>query len=479
MGGVRSTGVTSSREAYRRRSTDVAIEGSRAACALLGVLALAAASVPDDMRTAAVLAHVAVLGGSLLALALVPFAVRHGQAAWLAMLPTAGTLVFFVAYSAAWHDVPHSGSLLGVLALLEAPIRYGLRGIAFSAPPVTGAALIWPQTDAAGDSQGPVMVVVLVVVLCTLVLVVRETSHRTARALASAAEGFADATLHLPLGVAVLDAGGRVMQANPALEELVGGPAEGALLSELLPRAASPRLAQLLAGDTPDERVQCPTADGRWLEVGACRLQVPGPSRTVVHVQDVTAARQERADLLHASRHDALTGLLLRSAGQELLEQALSLPGDTGSAVLFLDLDGFKRLNDTAGHAVGDAVLRQAAARLAGSLRPGEQAVRWGGDEFVVVCRHVEDDAAVAAVAERLLRVLREPFRVQDAPLLALTGSLGAVLCRPGEEADGVIAMADRAMYEAKSMGGDGWVRGGPAAVLPDQRPAPQPLRVG
>ena len=452
-----AAGTTTRAQAYRSRSADVTLEVTRALCTVLGMATLLSTDVPDDMRSPALVAHTAVLVASLTVLALLPTAVRRGRASELGALATGGTLVFFVVYSVAWHDVAHAASLLGVLALVEAPIRYGRKGLPYSAAPVTAAALLWPQRDASGEVQSPLSVVLLVMLLCGLVLVVREATHRSARALASAAEGFAEAMLHLPLGVAVLDAGGRVLQANPALDDLLGREVRGAVLLDRFPLQDRAQLVDVLAGRRPDDRVDSRTDDGRWVQVGAGLLRAPGPPRTVVHVQDVTSARQERADLLHASRHDALTGLLVRSAGQQVLEEALR---DDGAAVLFVDLDGFKHLNDTAGHGVGDVVLRQVAARLAGCLRPTEQAIRWGGDEFVVVCRDIADSEALEVVAERLLRVLREPFRVPDIPLLALTGSVGGVLAGRGDDPTAVLSLADRAMYSAKQQGGDRWERG-------------------
>jgi diguanylate cyclase (GGDEF)-like protein len=467
------------RGTFRLRPGDVVLEAVRATCALLALVTLATSEVPAGTRAGMVLAHELLLVGVVVVLLLLPVAVRHGWADRLVAASTMGTLAFFVAYSALWHDVPHGGTLIGVLALVEAPVRYGVRGLAWSVPPVTIAALLWPQADASGYTSPPVMVLLLVTVLCGVVLLVREATARSARALASASEGFAEALLHLPLGVGLLDEDGRVVQANPALVALLGDDLEADLLLTRWPADSRGDLAEVLSGHRPELRVEAEGPGGRVLEVGARRLRARGPRRTVVHVHDVTSASRERADLLHASRHDALTGLLLRSAGERVLEEALR-PGPgagSGRAVLFVDLDGFKRLNDSAGHAVGDAVLRQAAARLSGALRPGEQAVRWGGDEFVVVCHDVHEPEQLDMLAQRLLHVLREPFRVDDQPLVTLSGSVGAVLARPGDDPATVVAVADQAMYEAKARGGDRWVCG----TVPDPAlvgvAAPAPLQ--
>jgi diguanylate cyclase (GGDEF)-like protein len=107
--------------------------------------------------------------------------------------------------------------------------------------------------------------------------------------------------------------------------------------------------------------------------------------------------------------------------------------------VLFLDIDGFKRLNDTAGHAAGDAVLRRASARVRGALRPTESAVRWGGDEIVVVCRDVHDDAALQAVGSRLLTTLREPFSLDGVGRVRVGVSMGAARSWPGARAEELV----------------------------------------
>ncbi|HWH27436.1 MAG TPA: sensor domain-containing diguanylate cyclase [Mycobacteriales bacterium] len=454
---------------YRDHRSDVALEVVRVALVALSLVSLlSATALPDDVRTASISAHAGVALLSLTVVALLPAAARAGRAHVLGVLSTTTTLGFFVVTTALWHDVPGAESALGLLALLEAPLRWGWRGAALSGFPVLWTALLMPQVDDDGRVLARGVILALVALLLAAALTVREVMRRSLAAVAGAAQGFAEAMLHLPLGVAVLDEHGRVLQANPALSELLGPTAVGTALADQL-EAPSAGLQHVLTGVAADDRVVCGTASGREVSVGAATVNVPGPQRTVVHVHDVTDERRERRDLLHASRHDALTGLLSRQAGGTLLTEAVS--GATPAAVLFVDLDGFKSLNDTAGHAAGDVVLRQVAGRLAGALRDSEHAVRWGGDEFVVVCPAVADDAGLAAVAQRLLAVLREPFSVPGLPLIALTASVGAVLAPPHSLAPSVLGAADMAMYEAKRAGGDRWVTARPGGgPVPAQR---------
>ncbi|HVM28386.1 MAG TPA: sensor domain-containing diguanylate cyclase [Mycobacteriales bacterium] len=452
---------------YRDHRGAVALEVVRAVSALFSVVSLSTAALPSSVSSPAVAAHLAVFAVSGIVVAALPAAVRAGHDAALGATMTAATVLFYIGATALWHDVPGAGTALGVMALLEAPIRYGWKGAGLSAFPVLWTALLLPQVDVAGRTLPDGVVVTLVVLLLAAALAVRSVMRRSEAAVTGAAQGFADAMLHLPLGVAVLDEDGHVLHANPALDALLGPTAGGVRLGGRLRAFAGEddALAAALAGTAPDDRVLCRTRDGRELALGAATVHVPGPRRTVVHLQDVTDERAERADLLHASRHDALTGLLTRAAGTELLTEALAATDP--AAVLFLDLDGFKRLNDTAGHAVGDVVLRQVAGRLSRALRPSERAVRWGGDEFVVVCSEVDTAVALQAVAERLLAVLREPFRVPELPLLTLTASIGGLRALPGSLVPAVLDAADAAMYEAKRAGGDRWVAAPTAAAAP------------
>lgn len=153
----------------------------------------------------------------------------------------------------------------------------------------------------------------------------------------------------------------------------------------------------------------------------------------------------------HESLHDPLTGLANRTLLRDRLEHALARSeresGDT--AVLFVDLDNFKRVNDDHGHAAGDAALVELGRRLQTAVRPGDTIARIGGDEFVAVCEHV-DEASALAVAHRLLEAIRVPFDAVGARH-ELSASVGVALGH--SDADRLLANADAATYRAKAAG--------------------------
>jgi diguanylate cyclase (GGDEF)-like protein len=166
--------------------------------------------------------------------------------------------------------------------------------------------------------------------------------------------------------------------------------------------------------------------------------------------------RQQAAEqLLHQATHDALTGLPNRVLISDELARALSrlrrMPTDR-TAVFFVDLDGFKAINDTLGHASGDRILREVAARLGQVVRPHDTLGRLSGDEFILVCESLADEQAIAQIGERILAALREPFVLNGEPF-QLGASIGVTLAEPEKEPAELIAEADTAMYRAKQLG--------------------------
>lgn len=162
----------------------------------------------------------------------------------------------------------------------------------------------------------------------------------------------------------------------------------------------------------------------------------------------------------HQSLHDTLTGLPNRFHLQNRLEQVLAAATrhQRAVAVVFVDLDGFKEINDTAGHFWGDQALRQVSDRLAGIVRAAETLGRFGGDEFLILCEDVDEDA-VHQIADRARAEVRRPLQGLDTAL-TLSASIGVSLYRPraGETAvtaDRLVRLADNAMYEAKRAGKD------------------------
>jgi diguanylate cyclase (GGDEF)-like protein len=158
--------------------------------------------------------------------------------------------------------------------------------------------------------------------------------------------------------------------------------------------------------------------------------------------------------LKHQASHDHLTGLHNQASFYEHLSGAVSRARRQEGmvALLFLDLDEFKLVNDSLGHQEGDRVLREVAERLKGCLREEEMAARLGGDEFVVVLEDVADASAAVRVAERIQEQLRTPVDVQDRYRLRASASIGIALGAP-ELPQQLVHTADLAMYEAKGMG--------------------------
>ena len=162
-------------------------------------------------------------------------------------------------------------------------------------------------------------------------------------------------------------------------------------------------------------------------------------------------------ELSREAKHDPLTGLPNRALFRERLGSALAAPTETDSAVavLYLDLDNFKWVNDTLGHSAGDEVLLAVADALRGVLRPGDTASRLGGDEFSLLLRHPAHQSTAEEVAQQILSRLGQPRLIADQKV-AITPSVGIALCAPGAEPiepDELLRQADTAMYQAKLAG--------------------------
>jgi diguanylate cyclase (GGDEF)-like protein/PAS domain S-box-containing protein len=293
--------------------------------------------------------------------------------------------------------------------------------------------------------------------------------NRSRMALQESESRFRDLFQYAPNGMALLRVAsedtGRFLQVNPAMCRLTGY-SEQQLLAM--------RLGDLLArGDTvidPDspapwvsEAVEGGTVEQRWIHADGTELRVqlslsPGASTDGAHmvgqVEDITSRKSAEEALRHQALHDGLTGLPNRVLLMDRIEHALA--GSVRTArpvgVLYIDLDGFKVVNDSAGHASGDRALVHVADELRAVMRPGDTLARLGGDEFVVVCEHLESEQDAIAVADRVLAALRTAFEA-GGQVFALSGSVGVVLSTSLSTPEQLLHDADQAMYLAKGAG--------------------------
>ncbi len=227
----------------------------------------------------------------------------------------------------------------------------------------------------------------------------------------------------------------------------------------LLREALDAHLAGALPHLELEHRVR--HADGTWRWMLARGLAVRAgdgaPYRLAGSQTDVTRRKEAEESLRHAALHDALTGLPNRSLLLDRITQAVGR-GRRGRdfAVLYIDLDQFKLVNDSLGHVTGDELLRQLARRFQDCMRPGDTVARLGGDEFAAVVEDVAGAAAALRVAERVHQVLQEPFHVMGHEL-RLSASIGLVAEGLAyARADDLLRDADTAMYRAKRLGRGG-----------------------
>ena len=167
----------------------------------------------------------------------------------------------------------------------------------------------------------------------------------------------------------------------------------------------------------------------------------------MLSVSDITDTVDRRADLERRATRDGLTGCLNRAAITASLRHALESES-SGTGVVFVDLDDFKAVNDTLGHAAGDELLQIVADRLTGAVRERDLVGRLGGDEFLVVCPAVGDAEAVNVLAERIGAAVRQPAMIEGQPLVP-NASIGVAWSEDGD-ADDLVRSADEAMYAAK-----------------------------
>jgi diguanylate cyclase (GGDEF)-like protein/PAS domain S-box-containing protein len=296
-----------------------------------------------------------------------------------------------------------------------------------------------------------------------------ETVERHVAALRESEEKFRSAFDYAAIGMALVSADGRWLQVNRSLCQILGY-SEDELLGMSFQQITHPEelsavlshIRQLLDGETPT----CQTEkryfhkDGHvvWIHLSISRTRdaQAGETRLIFQVQDITDRKLAEQQLLHDAFHDALTGLPNRALFIDRLKLALARHKRIGAdqfAVLFLDLDRFKVINDSLGHAIGDQLLIGIARRLETCLRPGDTVARLGGDEFTILLEDVCDKQGIIAVAKRIGRELSLPFNIGGHEVFT-TVSIGIAPSTTGyDRAEDILRDADTAMYRAKSLG--------------------------
>jgi diguanylate cyclase (GGDEF)-like protein/PAS domain S-box-containing protein len=264
----------------------------------------------------------------------------------------------------------------------------------------------------------------------------------------------------LPTGVLQVDRDGSIVYANARLAAILG-----------IESAAT--LTEQLASLDDQDRVRLQTAVASALTEGTdleleVELRLPGTgeprrctatvvsltcseggSGALVSIHDITDSARMREELQARATYDTLTGCLNRGSVLAALGQALSRGHDQHTAVIYIDLDRFKHVNDTLGHAAGDELLVHIAARLRSVLRDHDQVGRLGGDEFLVICQHLDHPNEVAAIADRIHTLLHTPVTLA-AGTVTPGASIGVAVGENGSSCEDLVARADTAMYQSK-----------------------------
>lgn len=278
---------------------------------------------------------------------------------------------------------------------------------------------------------------------------------------------------------------GRAVRGNPAFARFLGGerttsrafldrvhPDEQALVETALRRVWDGEAVVDL-----EHRVR--DAEGRWRWLSWRVPASPDGGRSLYGIARDVTERKEREQRLEAqAQRDPLTGLANRTVFLDALQDALApgRPAAPAVAVAYVDLDGFKRVNDQHGHAVGDDILRLVAARIREQVRGTDLVARMGGDEFTVLFRGLASCEDGSRLATQLAGALLDADGPRIGGHLHLTGSVGVAAGQPGAlSAAELLSRADRAMYQAKERGGGAWVWNG----RPDRPGGEDPARLG
>ena len=265
---------------------------------------------------------------------------------------------------------------------------------------------------------------------------------------------------------AILDQMGIIRYVSPAAERVFGFSGDrmvnrtlADLVHEADRAAYEAHFSASLMGSMSTSHIGCRMirTDGEWMRTETVATNLLGDQSVngiVLTIRDVTERVTLEEDLRHQALHDPLTGLGNRALFQDRVAHGLlrAERANTEVAVVFLDLDNFKEINDSLGHAAGDAVLVQTANRLRTCLRDSDTAARFGGDEFAILLEQVRGEGEVMDVAARISAALARPWQVEGKDV-DLNASIGIARALPQQSADEVLRNADVAMYHAKARG--------------------------
>jgi diguanylate cyclase (GGDEF)-like protein/PAS domain S-box-containing protein len=291
---------------------------------------------------------------------------------------------------------------------------------------------------------------------------------RTYEAVLASEARFRAVFEHSAVGIALIDTDGRIIATNAAMQQFLGYSSEELLnrqLYQLVPdddaNGLAAAMAAISSGASPELAIEqrYTRRDGEivWaaLTMSRAHSATSGKSLGVIAmVQDIRTRKSLEERLTHQASHDPLTDLPNRTLFRQRVEMALQRAAHRDRVVvMFLDVDNFKAVNDSAGHSAGDQLLVVAAARLLNATRGSDTVARFGGDEFAILLENVRDDEEARIVADRITRAMRQPIPIGNE---MVTVGISTGIARPHSDSDGadeVLRNADVAMYSAKGSG--------------------------
>ncbi|MGE4556349.1 MAG: diguanylate cyclase [Desulfovibrionaceae bacterium] len=316
-----------------------------------------------------------------------------------------------------------------------------------------------------------------------------EQKRRTEKALRRAEEKYRTIFENAVEGIFQCSPDGRLLEANPALARILGYESPAQLIAEVkdvgehlfLSQEERKKYLSLLEldGYLSNHELQVRRRNGSVIWISESSRLARDPEGEIVYieglVEDITERKLSEIDLQHRATIDVLTGIPNRYLFFDRLTQALAHAARYGDhmAVMFLDLDGFKLVNDTHGHQAGDEVLTAAAARIRKRIRASDTLGRLGGDEFGLILSKVKIPEAARCVAQYVVDSMKEPFDING--VQCRVGVSIGVSCYPmdGEDADTLLNRADSAMYLAKKSGGNRYAFAG--CSDPEDATSPDP----